>query len=180
MSEIKAIEKPRDIWDLITACNKPNAKKVDIAELRQRIAEEANEIGPAGDLALQNLKLITTESGFTPAAQILTDADIKNKRADLGYKQAPRLEKMLIDALLLAWLRYQKIENNYHSMNQGEGMSLQKAMFWEKRLSMAQARYLKAAETLARVRKLTSPILQVNVAQEGSQQVNVAGDLVKG
>ena len=179
MSGTKAIDKPRDIWDLINACNKMGAKKTDIDELQRRVDDEWNAISLSADLGRLNLLFITEGREFTPAARIMTNEDIQNKRAELGYKQAPRLEMMLIDALLLAWLRYQKIENNYNAMNQGEGMSLQKAMFWEKRLSMAQARYLKAVETLARVRKLTSPVLQVNVAQEGSQQVNVAGDLVK-
>ena len=42
----------------------------------------------------------------------------------------------------------------------------------DRKLSAAQRRYLRACETLARVRKLRLPTLQVNI---GEKQVNVAG-----
>jgi hypothetical protein len=40
----------------------------------------------------------------------------------------------------------------------------------------AQARYLRACETLARIRKLarSTPALQVNIAADGGRQVNLA------
>jgi hypothetical protein len=53
-----------------------------------------------------------------------------------------------------------------------------KAAFWDKRLSAGQRRYLRACETLARVRKITRATMQINIAGPGSQQLNVAGDLV--
>jgi len=45
-----------------------------------------------------------------------------------------------------------------------------------RRLAASQRRYLRACETLARVRKMvrTTPALQVNIATAGGQQVNVA------
>jgi hypothetical protein len=96
----------------------------------------------------------------------------------LGYTDAPRLEKMLIDTVMLAWLRLQEFEFIFTNLDR-EGMSLSKGAFWEKRLSAAQARYLRAVEALAKVRKLArrDPALQLNVAVQGGQQVNVAGDL---
>jgi hypothetical protein len=49
---------------------------------------------------------------------------------------------------------------------------------WERILASKEARYLKAVETLARVRRLLrlrAP--QLNIALAGGQQVNVAGEL---
>jgi hypothetical protein len=46
--------------------------------------------------------------------------------------------------------------------------------FWEHRLSMAQKRYLTACETLAKIRKMAVPALQLNI---GDKQINVAGNL---
>ena len=42
-----------------------------------------------------------------------------------------------------------------------------------------QVRFLRAIETLARVRRLArnTPALQINIAREGGQQVNVQGDV---
>ena len=51
-------------------------------------------------------------------------------------------------------------------------MSLQQAAFHQARISKAQARYLAAIRTLAQVRRLGVPVVQVNI---GGQQVNVTG-----
>ncbi len=50
--------------------------------------------------------------------------------------------------------------------------SLAAASYWERKLSTVQYRYLRAIETLARVRKLMGvPMLQINITAEGGQQV---------
>lgn len=51
--------------------------------------------------------------------------------------------------------------------------------YWERKLSATQRRYLRACETLARVRKITGSTYQINIAHDGGQQINGAGDLVK-
>ena len=45
------------------------------------------------------------------------------------------------------------------------------AQFYQRRLSLAQSRYLSAIRTLAQVRRLQVPAVQVNIARE---QLNVA------
>jgi len=87
-----------------------------------------------------------------------------------GYETAPLMERMLIDHILLCWLRLQLAEHRYTSFWQGDG-STELAMFWEKRLSAVQRRYLRAVETLARIRRMDLPAIQVNVADK---QVNIA------
>jgi len=48
-------------------------------------------------------------------------------------------------------------------------------LYWEKRLMMAQGRFTKACESLARVRRLSRRIpVQVNIAAPGGQQINVS------
>lgn len=178
MTEPTAIEKKRDIYALIDACNTKSAKKADVDALKTLLNEQP-DLARLGELARVNISAVLAGDRWVPAARIMTEQDIKNKRAALGYKSSPELERMLIDTILLAWLRWQEFEYTFSLMTAGGDMTLTQAAFWEKRLTQAQGRYLRACETLARVRKLTSPTMQVNVAQEGSQQVNVAGDLVK-
>ncbi len=176
---VKAIERKRDIGELMDACNKSKPKESDIAELRAML-EENPGIAMRVEMARQNLMQMASTRTGARTVETLTMNEVKTKRAALGYEAAPMLERMLIDTLLMAWLRYQRFENLYTQLDQGgDGITLTKAAFWDKRVTQARAGYLKACETLAKVRKLTSPVLQVNVAQEGSQQVNVAGDLVK-
>jgi hypothetical protein len=99
---------------------------------------------------------------------------------DLGYYSSPMLEKMLIDSVLLAWLRLNLNEYKLSGLDE-QGMSLEKAAFWEKRMLASQNRYLRVCRTLAQVRRLARniPALQVNINTDSGQQVNFAGDLVK-
>lgn len=96
-------------------------------------------------------------------------------RKDLGYEDAPMLEQLLIQHAALSWLKLNLVELHYsHTMKQSITLTL--GIYWEKRLTAAQKRFTRSCETLARVRKLArnTPALQVNIAAEGGQQVNVS------
>ena len=101
-------------------------------------------------------------------------------RDGMEYRKASIMEKMLIDNLVISWLSVQYC--NYQlitRMNREEKIVILE--FWERRLSMSQRRYLHSCETLAKVRRLMSekPAVQVNIATQGGQQVNHAGDVIK-
>jgi hypothetical protein len=57
-----------------------------------------------------------------------------------------------------------------------QSITLTLGIYWEKRLTAAQRRFTWACETLARVRKWSrnTPALQVNIAAEGGQQINLS------
>lgn len=94
-------------------------------------------------------------------------------RNDFGYHDAPIMEQLLIENIVTAWLRVQFCETQLaFRMNGEQRMSVME--FWERRLSMAQRRYLAACETLAKIRKMSIPAVQLNI---GDQQINVAGNL---
>lgn len=84
-------------------------------------------------------------------------------------RDANALERSLIQHVVLCWLRLHDCELRYHTM-MGSEPTIAQANYWEKKLSANQARYLRAVETLARVRKLELKV-QINVA---GQQI-VAG-----
>jgi hypothetical protein len=170
-------EKER-LWELVEKTNKEKPRNDDIKELRA-LLQNPELLHEVGSFTEQNISYIVNSPGWKASSRELVKAQIYDMKKEMGYYLAPQTERMLIDAVMLTWLRWQTWETHYTQMNQGEGMTLTKAEFWEKRLSAAQGRYLRAVETLARVRKLISPVLQVNIANEGGQQVNVAGDLMK-
>lgn len=97
-------------------------------------------------------------------------------RDEMGYHDAPIMEKLLIENVVTAWLRLQYCESQLAWMA-GKDRSIVVLEFWERRLSMAQRRYLAACETLAKIRKMKIPAVQVNI---GDKQVNVAGNLNPG
>jgi hypothetical protein len=83
------------------------------------------------------------------------------------------LERLLIEQIAVAWLDWDIVQQAYTNNVVVSGHSLNSGAYWDRRVTSAQARYLRAMEALARVRRLAMPMpLQVNI---GGQQVNVAG-----
>ncbi len=99
---------------------------------------------------------------------------MKHIENELGYKGSPILERLLIEQVLIAWLDLDIVQVKYAQINK-ESHTLTSGAYWDRRLNGAQHRYLRAVESLARVRKLAlvAP-RQVNI---GGQQVNVAGSM---
>jgi hypothetical protein len=90
-------------------------------------------------------------------------------RIDLTRPDDGALEYLLIQQVALCWLKLAYTEwQHKHYLTNGNTTIVQ-ANFWEHRLSSAQRRFLRAVETLARVRRLQLPAVQVNI---GAQQVN--------
>jgi len=102
-------------------------------------------------------------------------ARLQALKKEMGSDGAPILEQLLIQQAALCWLKLTLIELRYSSVMK-QSITLTLGLYWEKRLTAAQRRFTRACETLARVRKLSrnTPALQVNIATEGGQQVNLA------
>jgi hypothetical protein len=102
---------------------------------------------------------------------------LKQMRADLAHDNASPLEVLLIDAVVLCYQDYFSFAllSNMHNKRE---MTLNGMEQWERVLASKETRYLRAIETLARVRRLLKlPGPQVNINLPGGQQVNVAGDV---
>jgi hypothetical protein len=89
---------------------------------------------------------------------------------DLGAAGASPIEKLLIQQVVLSWMRLGYVEYAYTSITNGQE-TYERLNYWEKRLNAAQRRFLRASETLARVRKISLQAIQINIA---NQQVNVS------
>ncbi len=107
----------------------------------------------------------------------LLETSMRALRDGLGYARAPPLEQLLIEQIVFAWADLEYVQLHYAKSAFGSH-TLTAGTYWDKRVTSAQARYLRAVEALARVRRLATPQpLQVNI---GGQQVNVAGPPVNG
>jgi hypothetical protein len=98
----------------------------------------------------------------------------------LGYMESPPLEQLLIDHILTLRLHLHRAEMKYNDAvvaNRSAADTV--TIYQDKHLTSTQSRYLRAIETLARVRRLArnTPSLQINIAREGGQQVNVQGEV---
>lgn len=85
----------------------------------------------------------------------------------LGAGSTP-VERLLVERIVACWLQVQDAEIRYA---QGQkDMTLKQGEFRQHRIDAANRRFLAAVKTLALVRKLAVPALQVNIAKK---QVNV-------
>lgn len=96
---------------------------------------------------------------------------------ELGYAEAPAMERLAIEQIVTGWLYAHVTEIQYAAalQNSSGGESVE---HWERRLAEAQRRYLKAMGMLERMRRSRTPrAVQVNYAE---QQVNVVGKVKVG
>jgi valyl-tRNA synthetase len=121
--------------------------------------------------------LIEKMSNCVSRACMLAEMDILEKQLD--YDAAPPLERLLIEHILTVRLRLIHAETCYNNAVVNQSITFKTGEYWDSLLSSTQARFLRAIETLARVRRLArnTPALQINIAREGGQQVNVQGDV---
>jgi hypothetical protein len=88
-------------------------------------------------------------------------------RMELAGPDPTPLERLLADRAATCWLSVNRYEHSFHKM---KDMTLAQAAFHQRKIDRAHARFLTAVRTLAQVRKLALPALQINVARN---QVNV-------
>jgi hypothetical protein len=126
-----------------------------------------------GDLArLAQRSLIDKFTGKNLLVQEALARKLELMRADLSGPDPTALERLLADRVAACWLHLHHLEMQYA---QKDRVSLELGTYFQRCLDRAHKRYLSAIKTLAVVRKLALPVLQVNIAKK---QVNVAGPCV--
>jgi hypothetical protein len=93
-------------------------------------------------------------------------------RAELLGDNPTPVERVLVERVLACWLQVQDAELR---TAQEPNAYIKLADFHQRRMDATNRRFLVAVKTLALVRKLAVPVLQVNIAKE---QVNVATNAV--
>ena len=88
-------------------------------------------------------------------------------RRELEGSAPSPLEQLLVDRIVACWLQVQEADFRMARLPE---CSIAKATFLQKRQDKAHRRFLSAVKSLAQVRKMELPSLQVNFAE--NQQVN--------
>jgi len=172
MSGAVAIEVTGEgLGEILRRCNAKKPKDEDLRALREQLDRLPQLWRLAGDMGEVAARRMIEGINGSPLTIESVKVGRLAMRRELGYDAASPLEKMLIDHTVLCWLRLQLAEYNYTGV-MSENHTLTLGEYWEKRLSGAQRRYLRACETLARIRRLALPALQVNI---GEKQVNLTG-----
>jgi hypothetical protein len=92
-------------------------------------------------------------------------------RADLGGPEPNPLESILVDRLVLCWLHSYQTDLGLAQQTIDQ-FPLAQRQFAAQQAERAERRFLRAAKTLATVRRLIGPVVQVNLAEE-IKQVNL-------
>ena len=165
MSE-QAVKAPtprgKEFVELLRQADKPHAKPEAIEALRRHLAQHPLDAAQMGDLvSILQYNLTTTVFGNNKGIGVTVEAHCGNLRSELGHAEASPLERMLIENIVVCWLRLYTCELTYDTAG---GHSLATGAHWERRLTLSHHRYLKAIETLAKIRKLGINV-QINVGQ---------------
>jgi hypothetical protein len=112
--------------------------------------------------------IIRQATGKKIAIQEAIRQKINAVRDDLAGPNPTALERILCERVALCWFDAHEMDRRY--INQAD-TSLKIAEYRESQRDRAHRRFLAACRTLATVRKLALPAIQVNLAH---QQVNIA------
>ncbi|MCX6032002.1 MAG: hypothetical protein NT169_22240 [Chloroflexi bacterium] len=160
------------------------AKQTDGADAEVRALQVHLEAHPGlwrhvGDLVVYAEDRLIAVLGKTPLMAESMRRGQAELRAELGYETAPALERLLIEQVVLYHLRWSLAEFEFNAV-MGDGKASEQAVrFMEERAGVAQHSYLRACETLARIRKLaqrTPALVQLNIGAAQTNVVALRGD----
>jgi hypothetical protein len=126
-----------------------------------------------GDLArLAQTRLIDRFSGTNLVCREALPRKLDQLRAEVGGPHPSPLERLLVDRVVAGWVHLHYLEVLYF---QAASLTPTVSTYYQRSIQRAQANYLAAIKTLATVRKLALPVLQVNVARKQVNVLNAPG-----
>jgi len=138
---------------LVKRIDRQQPDPADIQALRHMLHEHPGLWRLAGDLShAAALDIIRQLQAGPVVAESLKQARASLMQ-ELGYPAASPLERLVIEQVVLCWLHLNIVQLEYTAVIR-QSLVAPAADHWERRLSAAQRRYLRAVDALARIRKL--------------------------
>lgn len=146
--------KNQELGKLLDATGKAKPARADLAKLHAYLDKNPEAAAKVGNLALQLQINILDQAYSSHHGFVVTVGEhCSQMREGLGYDGASMLEQMLIEHIIVCWLRLHDAELRFEGLRR-EGMTTEQGLYWERKLSANQRRFLRSVETLARVRRL--------------------------
>jgi hypothetical protein len=140
-----------------------------LPELRRILSEPSAVDLLGGDLARQAEEaFVNNAAGKNLVFREALTRKLELLRAELCGPDPTPVERLLVERVVACWLQVQDADARY-AQALGEA-PVAHGDYQQRRMDRAHRRYLSALRTLALVRRLAVPVLQVNVARK---QVNV-------
>jgi hypothetical protein len=170
-ADLPPLPAPDDMSDTARAAilrrvDRTDATAEDVAALRRLMKHDPDVLGRIASPIRAALASALNSTHMTALHREAFSAQLDRQRAALGYAAAPELEQPLLDLVLLCQFRLMVVELEYDAIH-GQGVSLQEADHYERKLSAVQRRYLAAVEALARVRRVRVELARIT-APDGS------------
>jgi hypothetical protein len=112
--------------------------------------------------------VIKKAAGRHVLRQEAIEQELERIGSDLQGRNPTPIERLLAERASLCWFIVHWYESTYAN---ADGWNIANADFQHRKIDRAHRRFLTAVRTLAQIRKLALPTLQVNIARN---QVNVA------
>jgi hypothetical protein len=113
--------------------------------------------------------LLTAERSGAEIVRRTIEKEIERKRSEVAGKDPSPLERLLAERVALCWVAVTYADAEY-ARKLKAGMSFREGEYLARRCELTNRQLLKAIESLARVRRLLTP-MQVNI---GQNQINLA------
>ena len=168
-TELKAPDSPETMMEIIERAESGDEKAMPaLRELLDCVPSIRKTLGADLDRTVEH----SISKSLGGEKNLAFREAIKRKLAALreeleGSTPSP-MERLLVDRVVACWLQVQEADLRYA---QAGNCSIKHSDFHLRRQDRAHRRFLSAMKTLATVRKLVLPVLQVNI---GEKQVNVA------
>ena len=166
---------------ILEATNKEKPQRKDVEALDKLFEESPYIWQQVGNVAAQvKYSIISAQSGNNHIIIEATKRKIADLRDKLGWSNSSQLEKIIIEQVCLNWLRLNSLELT-HENKLRESHTLAVGEHWDKLLTQAQKRYLRACESLAKVRKLLAEaeLREQQARNKRSKSTVIANQLLK-
>jgi hypothetical protein len=157
----------KEVGALITRAAKGDQSALPALRELMKIPEVVDLLG--GDLArTAQVTLIDNVSGKNLLLKESLTHKLDLLRTELAGPNPAPVERLLVENVVACWLHLSCLEQRYA---QNESLRTELGLYYQRCIDHAHKRYLSAIKTLATVRKLALPAVQVNI---GQNQVNLA------
>ena len=156
---------------LVKKANKGKSQTEDVRELKVFIDEHPELLSDSLSITNMVMKDLIEKLFTVEAEKTIMQASVERMKAEFGYQQVSVIERMLIDTILVSWVRLQYLEGKFSQLCR-EGMTNSEGHFYNRLISAANLRFTRAVDTLGRLKKFHINF-QVNIAAEGGKQINI-------
>lgn len=127
-----------------------------------RLAEQHKETLQSGSLTAElTEKMLIDMLASGKGGAIVLREEVEGMRRRMGYEESSEIERLLIDRIVMCWLRMLKAEQEFASEHKAGSAQLTQLEYTERQALRAQTMYLKSIDALSRFKLLRVRIEEI-------------------